>query len=60
MSSGVVLFVKCLRSEMSGNVCNNEEERELGDTKESIVVSAVLSINNVLSPDGWAGQGEPP
>ena len=42
MSSGVVLFVKCLRSEMSRNVCNNEEERELGDTKESIVVSAVL------------------
>ena len=60
MSSGVVLFIKCLRSEKSRNVCNNEEERELGDTKESIVVSAVLSINNFLSPDGWAGQGEPP
>ena len=35
MSSEVVLFRKCLRCEMCGNVCNNEEERGRGDTKES-------------------------
>ena len=41
MSSEVVLFRKRLRSEMSRNVCNNEEERVLGDTKESIVVTVL-------------------